>query len=117
MPDHCPAGLPPGPATEPFTRAQLGILAAIADAVVPSLTPSTGNRLLQHPLRSEVYNGAVRRVQDLIDESAPKDLVDAYLAESATSTPEFRELLCRFVAFYTSDAARSGLVFILNALK
>lgn len=117
MPNHRPAPLPPGPATEPFTRAQLGILTAIADAVVPSLTPSAGNRLLQHPLRTEVYNGALQRVQDLLDDNAPNELADAYLRESATSSPEFKELLCRFVAFYVNDGARGQLTTVLSALK
>ncbi|CAK3802065.1 Long-chain-alcohol oxidase FAO1 [Lecanosticta acicola] len=120
--DSATASLPPGPEQDPFTPAQLAILCAIADTVVPPLIARSsgfkGNKLLQHPLRDEVYDGAARRIQHLARlDSSNQDLATSYLQESATAEPEFKDSLQRLVAFYMSDASKKGLLFILSALS
>lgn len=111
------APLPPLPSKDPLSAEQWGIFSAIADAVTPSFTPSKGNRLLQHPLRREVFDGAAKRIQTLARlDASNADLATAYLGESSTQ-PEFREHFTRLITFFMSETSRNGLLFILNALK
>lgn len=116
------AALPPPP-EDPFTPAQLGILSAIADAIVPPLISRSkshkGNtRLLQHPLRNDVYDDAARRISDLARlDASNQDLATAYLGESATAQPEFKDSVQRLIGFYMPDHTRKQLLFILSALK
>lgn len=72
--------------------------------------------MLQHPLRSDVYDTAVKRIQTLAKLDADETAI-AYLSESPAEHPMFRDSIQRMVAFNMSEEARSGLLFILNALK
>lgn len=110
--------LPPPPAQDPLSAEQWSILSAIADTVTPCFTQQHGNKLLQHPLRSEVYDATAKRLRDLSTDDAPSsDVVPAYLAENATAQPEFKEHMMRLLAFYMTETARKPLLFILSALK
>ena len=109
--------LPPPPTQDPLSAEQWSILAAIADTVTPSFTQSTGNKLLQHPLRGEVYDATAKRLRDLSTDAASSDVVPAYLAENATAQPEFKEHMMRMLAFYMTETARKPLAFILSTLK
>ena len=110
--------LPPPPKQDPLSPEQWSILSAITEAVVPALTRNSngGDHLLQHPLRSDVYDSAVKRIQTLANLDAD-DTAVAYLSESPAEHPMFRDSIQRMVAFNMSEEARSGLLFILNALK
>jgi hypothetical protein len=111
-----PPAIPlPPPPNHVLTAEQWGIFAAIADTVVPSFTPARGNRLLQHPLRADVYATVKDSVQRIA--GAPSDLIDAYLSENATAQSEFRNSLLRMVGYQMDDTAKKGFLFILNALK
>jgi hypothetical protein len=112
-----PPAIPlPPPPNHILTAEQWGIFAAIADTVVPSFTPARGNRLLQHPLRADVYATVKDGVQQIA--SAPSDdLIDAYLSENASAQSEFRNSVLRMVGYQMDDAAKNGFLFILNALK
>jgi hypothetical protein len=115
-----PIPLPPNPETDPLTAAQWGILAAIADTVVPSFTVSKGNRLLQHPLRNHVYEAAQNRIAHIAGTpvaSSGEDLISAFLAESASAQPAFKHAMSRLVGYQMDDTARSGLLMVLNVLK
>ena len=116
-PKETPSPLPPLPGKDVLTGEQWSILAAIADTVVPSFTSSTGNRLLQHPLRSEIYEAATRRIEESNGLDAGDGLVAEYLGESATAQPGFKENVSRLLGFYMDDTARNGLIIILKALK
>jgi hypothetical protein len=112
-----PPAIPlPPPPNHILTAEQWGIFAAIADTVVPSFTPARGNRLLQHPLRADVYATVKDGVQQIA--GAPSDdLIDAYLSENASAQSEFRNSVLRMVGYQMDDAAKNGFLFILNALK
>jgi hypothetical protein len=112
-----PPAIPlPPPPNHILTAEQWGIFAAIADTVVPSFTPARGNRLLQHPLRADVYASVKDGVQQIA--GAPSDdLIDAYLSEIASAQSEFRNSVLRMVGYQMDDAAKNGFLFILNALK
>ncbi|KAF2160950.1 hypothetical protein M409DRAFT_28555 [Zasmidium cellare ATCC 36951] len=109
--------LPPPPSQDPLSAEQWSILAAIADTVTPSFAQSTGNRLLQHPLRGEVYDATAKRLRDLSTDAASSDVVPAYLAENATAQPEFKEHMMRLLAFYMTEMSRKPLSFILSTLN
>lgn len=108
--------LPPPPATDPFSDAQWRILAAIADTIITPFGTSKANRLLQHPLRHEVYDSTIQRWTKLHDNIDP-DLAAAYLGESATAQPAFKDEMFRMFAFSMSDANRNALKFVLDTLK
>jgi hypothetical protein len=109
--------LPPPPEGS-LTTAQWSIFSAIATTVVPSIVPSVqGNRLLQLPLRNDVFNPAVKRIADLSGSEGEVELVKAYLGENAASSPDFQNHVFRLITNYMSETDRSGLTFILNTLK
>lgn len=108
--------LPPTP-DHVLTAEQWGIFAAIADTVIPSFTSAKGNRLLQHPLRADLYAAAKDRVQQIAGAPLEDDLIDTYMGENATAQSEFRNCLLRMVGYQMDDTAKKGFLFILNALK
>lgn len=109
--------LPPPPAADLLSAEQWGILAAISATIVPSFSPYTGNRLLQHPLRREIYENAAKRIRAISGHEATKDEVAKYLSESATDNPAFRENISRLLSQYMDETSRNGLLLVLNALK
>lgn len=116
--DAPPAAIPlPPPPKDPFTNEQWGILSAIADTVVPSFTPAKGNRLLQHPLRSEVFGEARARLKGLAGAGVERGLIDEYLGESATAQPEFKASLVRVLGNGMDSETRNKLTGVLSVLK
>ncbi|TKA61602.1 hypothetical protein B0A55_11472, partial [Friedmanniomyces simplex] len=113
---QAPSPLPPGPKHDVLTAEHWGILSAIADTVIPSFTPLAGNRLLQHPLRREVYQASCQRLQQGIGLQDALALATSYLAESAFEQREFKDGLTRLVNDQLHEEAREQLIFILNAL-
>lgn len=109
--------LPPPPETDVLSAEQWGILAAISAAVVPSFSPYTGNRLLQHPLRRDIYEAASKRIALIAERQADDELVAKYLGESALDHAGFRENVSRLLSQYMDETSRKGLLFVLNALK
>ena len=113
---NSPLPPPPASATSALTSDHWNILLAVADTVVPSLTPENGNRLLQHPLRRDVYELSCKRLsRDLGD--GQHDVVATYLAEKASAQAQFFEGIRNVVDLYMPEDARSSLVGILNALR
>lgn len=109
--------LPPLPTKDPLTAEQWGILSAIADTIIPPLTACQGNRLLQHPLRFEIYEQTTKRIQRLAGVESSDGLVASYLGESATANPAFKDSISRLLSQYMDGRTRDGLIFVLNALK
>lgn len=109
--------LPPLSETEFLSAEQWGILAAISATIIPSFSPYTGNRLLQHPLRRDIYESTANRIAALSGGDVDNELVASYLSESAIDHPGFRENVSRLLSSYVDDTSRNGLLFILNALK
>ncbi|SMR46624.1 unnamed protein product [Zymoseptoria tritici ST99CH_1E4] len=108
--------LPPAPEGV-LNTAQWSIFSAIATTIVPSIAQSAqGNRLLQLPVRKELYNPAVSRIANLCPEN-DAGLITAYLGESATTSPQFQEHVFRLINNHMSETDRNGLLFILNALN
>lgn len=108
-----PSPLPPLPQQDALSAEQWGILLAIADTVIPSFTLLEGNRLLQHPLGRDVFEGSCQRLQQCADGALP----GKYLAEHATAPVEFKDNFSRIINVHLHDDAQKQLGFILNALK
>lgn len=111
--------LPPAPKEDPLTPEQWRILSAVADTVVPALTRGLKgtDRLLQHPLREEIYDAAGKRIRALAKFQDGDETAERYLSESAAAHPLFKDMITRMVACNMSDTAKNGLLFILTALK
>ncbi|KAI7642673.1 hypothetical protein KC319_g12943, partial [Hortaea werneckii] len=112
-----PSPLPPVPDHDFLTAEQWGILFAIADAVVPSLTALDGNRLLQHPLRREIFEAACSRLETQVGLEGGRDLAQQYLSESATAQRAFKDGFSRLVNSNVPQDVRNGLIFIARALN
>ncbi|KAK1819384.1 hypothetical protein LTR12_006210 [Friedmanniomyces endolithicus] len=113
---QAPSPLPPSPRSDVLTAEHWGILSAIADTVVPSFAPLAGNRLLQHPLRGEVYQASRKRLEHGIGLPDANVLATSYLAESAFAQKEFKDGLTRLINLQLHEEARKQLIFILDAL-
>ncbi|KAK0933323.1 hypothetical protein LTR29_015121 [Friedmanniomyces endolithicus] len=113
---QAPSPLPPGPSSDVLTAEHWGILSAIADTVIPSFAQFAGNRLLQHPLREEIYRASCKRLEHGIGLPDGNVLATSYLAESAFTQKEFKDGLTRLINVQLHEEARKQLIFILNAL-
>jgi len=113
---QAPSPLPPV-AEDILTAEQWGILLAVTDTVIPSLTPLEGNRLLKQPLRKDVYEASCKRLEQSVNLEGSQELVQSYLAESASAQPAFKDGFSRLINVYLHDQAQRELVFILKALN
>lgn len=112
-----PSPLPPLPATDALTAQHWGILCAIADTVVPSLTPLEGNRLLQYPLSRRRHDASRRLLEQSLRLPPDHPAVPAFLAENATAAPDFKAGLARILNVYLNDQVKRELLLVLSALK
>lgn len=112
-----PSPLAPVPGEDILTAEQWGILSAIADTVVPSITAQEGNRLLQHPLRRELYDASCKRLERTPSLESNPELVQRYLAENATAQPRFKDGISRLLNLHLPSDAQKQLLFVLNALN
>ncbi|KXL42324.1 MAG: hypothetical protein FE78DRAFT_34565 [Acidomyces sp. 'richmondensis'] len=112
-----PSPLPPLPDPDILSAEQWGTLCAIADTVVPSITPLEGNRLLQQPVSHHAYESSCSRLERALSIDKGSELVKRYLAESATAEPEFKKGISRIVNLYLHSQAKKELLFVLNALN
>ncbi|KAK5110465.1 hypothetical protein LTR62_005816 [Meristemomyces frigidus] len=115
-PPQLPSPVPPPPAggADVLTATQWGILIAIADTVIPSLTPLQGNRLLKHPLRADLYASACDR---LAVQTGSVQLANDYLLEWASTPAEFKDGVRRLMGAYMPEGARKQFCFVLSALS
>lgn len=98
-----------------FTAGHWSIILAIADAVVPSFTTGNCNKFLQHSLRNDVYEAGCARLEQV---AGPESTVVAsYLAESATSNPQFRDIMSRTLNINMPEQTRKELAIALSTLK
>lgn len=104
-----PTPLPPVSEDDVFSAEQWAVLLAICEVFLPSITPSTLRRL--------DYDEACAIIENILPQSAHKNLAESYLAETVAGQPKFKEAVRRrFVAFVPREQAR-GLAFLLSALN
>ena len=114
-----PAPLPFMSEEDVMTEDQWKVLAAIADTIVQPVAPL--ERTLSpspHALTSRAWNSAIEAVKEgLCQSPVDETLVEEYLAETATSSPAFKDGIRRLLVCYLGDDKRNGLLFIFRVLK
>lgn len=135
-----PTPLPPPPDSNPLTQDQWETFLAIADAIIPSIVStasaqsSSVSPVDTRTIPDDDFSAALTKLERVIPrhsgshaaEQEPTGEVDwrdnatlarAYLAESASSIPRFRDSLLRFLSFSMPQDGRKDLAFVLNLLK
>lgn len=111
------APFPPLPAEDPFTEAQWRTLFAIADAVIPAVRPiAAADARTEHTAKDDDYSTAIATLKGR-SELSNEEIARAYLEESASSIPEFREGLFRTFGSYMPLATKKELAMVLNVLE
>ncbi|KAI4184359.1 MAG: hypothetical protein L6R41_004794 [Letrouitia leprolyta] len=108
--------LPAPPEGEILTQSQWTTLLAIADTFVPSITVSSTKSRDALSLDQSEYDDAVNQIRKTAPNDISSDAVHRYLAESASSTPRFKELVQRTFGDYMRGDALKGIRVILSAL-
>lgn len=112
------AALPPAPAEDPLTAAQWKTLLAIADAIIPTIEPiSIANTRTAIPAKDNEYSAAISTLTGLTPEADGEAVAKAFLNESATSNPAFREGLHRVIGLYLPQSSKKELGLVLNILN
>ena len=96
-----------------LTSDQWTTLLAITDAFVPAIDSSSTPSTSAYSLASSEYT---KLAADLTANSQDADLVRAYLSESSTSTPGFKDLVNRMLGDYSRPDARKSTSMLLSAL-
>lgn len=109
--------LPPVPKGDVLTESQWTTLLAIADTIVPSIQASPILSVESLCIQSFQYTNASQEIQKAVPPEAPDSAVQKYLAEKASSTPRFKELIQRTFGDYMREDALKGIRVILSALK
>ena len=92
-------------------------LMAIADTIIPSIEVSSSLSKDKLCVQASDYTRAIETVGRGQREEEDVNLPKAYLQESASSIPAFRELLRRTLGHYVREDARKGIRVILSALE
>lgn len=100
---------------------QWRILSAILDTIIPSIKPFE-NAISTIPsgpaILDNTFANAIKGVRRGASSTTDSDvLAVAYLAESATSCPDFRDSVNRLLGSYMDSKQKQDILFILSALK
>ncbi|RAL14814.1 choline dehydrogenase [Aspergillus homomorphus CBS 101889] len=112
--------IPPVPATEVLTDLQWETILALADAVVPSIRAAADNApsTTHYTVTDADFESATATLTDTLSVSeASAGVARAYLEESASALPQFREGLQRLLADYVHKEGQNGIRFILDVLN
>ncbi|QSS65062.1 long chain fatty acid oxidase [Histoplasma capsulatum] len=111
--------LPPAPdASTVLTPLQWKTLLALADTVIPSIRPRSAAVCPGACTISDAeFALATHTLQSVQNDFAHSDIAVQFLAENASSVPEFKESMCRVLGQQLPDEARRGISVILNALN
>ncbi|KAH7055889.1 hypothetical protein B0J12DRAFT_435294 [Macrophomina phaseolina] len=109
--------LPPLAGEDPLSPAQWTTLLAFADAVVPSIAPSTiAKPSTQLAVDANTYATTLAGVQQLAGPDVDPQLSAEYLAETPSACPAFRDNIRRLMAQYIPADVRKQLLMALNVL-
>ncbi|KAF2815869.1 long-chain fatty alcohol dehydrogenase [Mytilinidion resinicola] len=112
------APLPPLPEVDPLTAPQWKTLLAIADAVIPAIQPlAIARPRLELAVPDNVYLTALSKLKGLAPKGTDEAVLEAYLKESASSNPAFREAFTRIVGQWMPQQSRNDLLMVLNILN
>ncbi len=111
------APLPPPSDGEVLTAAQSITLMAIADTIIPAVEVSSNASNSRLCVQAAEYTSAMSIVKRGVTAEADDNVPQAYLHESASSVPGFKELLRRTLSDFVREDARKGIRVILSALE
>lgn len=117
---HPTSPVQPPPDPNVLTDSQWRTLAAIFDATIaPMIQTSGGATANTHLLVSNLdYAAALGTLTDIsVGVDNPNTLAKTYLAESATSCPDFKESVLRLFSDHVDASQRKSLLFLVNAMK
>lgn len=109
--------LPPARKGEVLTDSQWATLMAIADTLIPSIGLSSNDSPKTLGLSESDYASAEEAVRSRLPPNEDAKLATRYLRENASSVPQFRDLLSRFMRDYLHTEAQKGIRVILSALE
>jgi hypothetical protein len=108
--------LPPPSEGDVFTEAQWTTFYSITDTFIPSISQSAPqSSLTEFPVPESTFSTAEKTLAAV--NSAPTDTVAAYLHESASSIPQFKDLVRRLLISAVRPEAAKGLSVILSGLN
>lgn len=97
---------------------------SIMDAIIPRIVRQSKagrlrgkERLNTHIIPEDEYQVAVAHMKENVVNPPDEDTLDAFLAERPSDNAEFQDLLLRQLVHYAREDQRSGLKFILSALR
>ncbi|PYH41112.1 long-chain fatty alcohol dehydrogenase [Aspergillus saccharolyticus JOP 1030-1] len=110
------------PTAQVLTDLHWETLLALADAVIPSIRVAAGkdhaSSTTHYAVAEAELASAITTVSATIPVSQPStDVARAYLDESPSSLPQFREGLQRLLADYVHKEGQDGIRFILDVLN
>lgn len=111
------APLPPPSDGEVLTAAQWITLMAIADTIIPAVEVSSTTSNSGLCVQAAEYTNAISIAKMGMTAEADDNLPQAYLHESASSVPAFKELLRRILGDFVREDARKGIRVLLSALE
>ncbi|KAG9629036.1 long-chain fatty alcohol dehydrogenase, partial [Aureobasidium melanogenum] len=110
MTQQTPSPLSPFQDDQILTESQWTTLASIVDTIISPETQTSGENPKKIQLKAAV--DTIKHNTNVTDEA----LLSEYLAESATSCPEFREAIHRLLAEQIHTQGRKELLSVLDAL-
>lgn len=109
--------LPSPPSGDVLTNSQWTTLMAIADTIIPSISDSSQSSSGGLQVESTEFATAVKILNAKIPDTGKGDLARAYLQESPSTLPGFKQFLQRVIGDYMREDARKGLRVLLSALE
>ena len=107
--------LPSVPEGEALTADQWKVFLSIGDAVIADVQP--GKNASTANAKQEEFDALKTQLQENLPAGVDAGEVDAYLSETASSTPMMKETLHRMILESLRTDSRDGIRMILSTLK
>lgn len=108
--------LPAVPDGEALTVDQWKVLFAIGDAVIGDMQLGKADAENVN-IKTEQYNTLRQQLQNNLPKGQDANVVDAYLSETASTTPGLKDALHRLILECLRQDSRDGIRMILSTLK
>lgn len=108
--------LPAIPDGEALTADQWKVLLSIGDAIIGDVQPGKTDAKDSN-IKAEEYDTLRQQIQNNLPKGQDPNVVDAYLSETASSTPGIKAALHRLILESLRQDSRDGIRMILSTLK
>ena len=108
--------LPVIPDGEALTADQWKVLLSIGDAVIGNIQPGKADSKDTN-IKAEEYDTLRQQLQSNLPKGQDAGAVDAYLSETASTTPGIKAALHRLILESLRQDSRDGIRMILSTLK